>query len=141
MCHVVCEAQMFILDRQDSVLQFRSLHLLWFCGHDTTSLFPLPSVELFWGDTKMCPPVHISRYFLAHEFLCCSWYENDCLIHVLCVSTSPPGLHSGSGASLVVHLGLPLHIITHHIHAYHVDIPWIGVQSPVFRNVTLVSKY
>ena len=44
------------------------------------------------------------------------------------------GLHGG--ASLVVHSGHPPHTVTHLIHDYDVDIPWIGVPPCGFRGTT-----
>jgi hypothetical protein len=47
---------------------------------------------------------------------------------------TPLVLHSGS--RIVVHPGHPLHIVTHLIREYHVDIPWISVLSHGFCSTT-----
>jgi hypothetical protein len=45
---------------------------------------------------------------------------------------TPLGLHGGSG--LVVHSGHPPHIVTHLIHEYHDNIPWIHVPLNGFHD-------
>ncbi len=47
---------------------------------------------------------------------------------------TPLGLHGGS--SLVVHSGHPPHIVTHLIHEYHDDIPWVSVPLHGFCGTT-----
>ncbi len=51
---------------------------------------------------------------------------------------TPPGPHGGS--CLVVHSGHPPHIVTHLIHEYHVDIPWICMPSCGFHDGRWVGE-
>jgi len=55
-----------------------------------------PSVALLSGGMQKCIPERISDPIIANEFLRRARNENDCLVHVLCVSASPPGLHGSS---------------------------------------------
>jgi hypothetical protein len=45
------------------------------------------------------------------------------------------------GAVLVNNSGQSPLTLTHLIHEYHVDIPWIGVHSRGFCSATLVAKF
>ena len=60
------------------------------------------------------------------------------LIHVLCACGQPWGLHGC--AVLMDHSGHSPLTLTHLIHEYHVDIPWIGVRSSGFCSATLFAK-
>jgi hypothetical protein len=80
----------------------------------------LSRVVLIFFRTHKCVPKHIFWSFLANGFLCSSWYETDCLIHVFVLIATLLGLHGGAG--LVIHSGHPPHIATHLIHEYHVNI-------------------
>ncbi len=51
---------------------------------------------------------------------------------------TPLDLHGGSG--LVVHSGHPPHTVTHVIHEYHVDIPWISMPLCGFRSTARVAN-
>ena len=79
------------------------------------------------------------RQIERNVFLCRSWYENDCLIHVLCALSQLWDLHSG--AVLLDHSGHSPLTLTHLIHEYHDDIPWNSVPSRGLRGTTLVAKY
>jgi hypothetical protein len=103
----------------------------------STLLGSISSVVLLFGGTHKCVTKHISQSILAYRFLRSSWCENDCLIHVFVLITTPLGLHSGS--CLVVHSGNPLHLVTHLIHEYHVDTPWISMPLRGFHSTTQVA--
>jgi hypothetical protein len=59
---------------------------------------------------------------------------------MFCALVASYGVHIG-GAVLVQPLGPISPTLTHLIHEYHDDIPWIGVPSHGLRGATLVAKF
>ncbi len=71
-------------------------------------------------------------------FLCRPQYKNECLTRVFCASLSLQASHGGSCS--FVHSVHPPHIVTQHIHEYHVDIPLVSVPLLGFHHDSTIAK-
>jgi hypothetical protein len=54
-------------------------------------------------------------------------------MHISCALKITVASHGGAG--LVIHLGHPPHLLTHHIHKYQVDIQWISILPYTIRGM------
>ncbi len=95
-------------------------------------------VLIFLGHTNVSQNTFLGLFWSTGSYIAHGMRMTVSSMFFVLIAT-PLGLHGGL-CLLVVHSGHPPYIVTHQIHEYHVDIPWIPMSLRGFHGTTWVTR-